>query len=102
MKSSIYDIHDLSPHLFWDVDTASLNFEKSKEQIIYKVLEFGVMKDWNIIKEVYGMETIKDVSLEIRHLDVVTLAFLSNLFKIEKSNFRCYKPNQSTQNFWTY
>ena len=101
MKSN-YNINDLSEHLFWDVDVLSLDFEKSKDQIIYKVVEFGVMKDWLIIKKVYGLETIQKVSLQFRSLDVVTLSFLSNLFKIEKSNFRCYKLKQSNQNYWNY
>lgn len=97
-----YEIADLSSHLFWDVDVKQLDFEKSKVQIIYKVLEFGLMSDWKILKEVYGLDTIKNVSLELRNLDVVTLAFLSTTFNIDKSNFRCYKLKQSGQNFWSY
>ena len=79
-----------------------LSFENSKEQIIYKVVEFGLIKDWNIIKEIYSLETIKTVSLEFRNLDVVTLSFLSTLFNINKSEFRCYKLKQSNLNFWNY
>jgi len=97
-----YSIENLSPHLFWDVDKATLDFEKSKIQIVYKVLEYGLISDWNIIKEIYGLETIKEISLELRTLDDVTLSYLSNLFKIDKSNFRCYKLKQSNQNFWSY
>jgi hypothetical protein len=70
-----HTILDLSTHLFWDVDLNAMDFEKSKEQIIYKVLEYGLLNDWNIIKEVYGLETIKNVALELRNLDVVTLAY---------------------------
>lgn len=97
-----YSISELSSHIFWDVNIMALDFEKSKEQIIYKVLEFGVMNDWNIIKKVYGLEVIKNVSLNFRSLDEVTLSFLCNLFQLEKSNFRCYKHKQSNQNFWNY
>lgn len=97
-----YSIENLSSHLFWDVDKNALDFDKSKVQIIYKVLEFGLMSDWNIIKEVYGLETIKKISLELRTLDVLTSSYLSNLFKIDKSNFRCHKLTQSNQNFWNY
>ena len=86
MKNS-YSINDLSSHLFWDVDKNALDFEKSKVQIIYKVLEFGLISDWKIIQEIYGLETIKKVSLKLRTLDVVTLAFLSDLFKIERKKF---------------
>ena len=48
-----YNIGDLSAHLFWDVDVLALDFKKSREQIIYKVLEFGVIQDWKIIKQIY-------------------------------------------------
>ena len=47
MKTN-YSVNDLSKHLFWDVDISMLSFENSKEQIIYKVVEFGLIKDWNI------------------------------------------------------
>ena len=100
--NTIYTISELSPHIFWDVNIMALDFQKSKEQIIYKVLEFGVLKDWEIIKNVYGLEVIKNVSLGFRSLDVVTLSFLSNLFQIDKSNFRCYKHKQLNQNSWNY
>ena len=97
-----YSIHDLSSHLFWDTDSKALDFEKSKEQIIYKVIEYGIISDWKIIKAVYGLETIKNVSLNFRSLDEVSLAFLANIFQIDKNNFRCYKLKQSNQNFWSY
>ncbi|MEY2829759.1 MAG: hypothetical protein RIQ33_1617 [Bacteroidota bacterium] len=97
-----YSISQLSPYLFWDVDVNALEFEKSKSQIIYKVVEFGQIKDWNIIKSVYGLEIIKETSLEFRTLDDVTLAFLSHLFQTEKSKFRCYKHKQSNPNYWHY
>lgn len=97
-----YTIKDLSPHLFWDVDISSLDFEESKEQIIYKVLEYGVINDWNIIKKVYGLEIIKKTATKLRSLDDVTISFLSNLFQIEKTKFRCYKPKPSSQNYWNY
>ncbi|PJA08705.1 MAG: hypothetical protein COX70_03030 [Flavobacteriales bacterium CG_4_10_14_0_2_um_filter_32_8] len=98
----VYAISNLSAHLFWDVDVSALDFEKSKSQIIYKVVEFGNINDWNIIKTVYGLETIKNISLQFRSLDVVTLSFLSHLFQLKKSNFRCYKLKQSNQNYWNY
>lgn len=97
-----YSIHDLSSHLFWDTDINALDFEKSKEQIIYKVIEFGMIGDWEMIKAVYGLETIKNISLNFRSLDEVSLAFLANIFQIDKTNFRCYKLKQSNQNFWNY
>lgn len=95
-----HSISELSDHLFWDVNKESLEFEKSKEFIIHRVLEYGLMKDWELIKEIYGLATIKDVSLQFRELDPVTLAFLSTIFNIDKKEFRCYTNKTSTPNFW--
>lgn len=86
----MFTIKDLSSHLFWDVNTSLLDFDTSKKIIIRKVLEYGTMKDWQIIKEVYGKQVILQIALELRNLDDVTLAFLSNTFDTNKQEFRCY------------
>ena len=93
-------IDDFSPHLFWDVDLDGFDFDKHKTHLINKVLEYGMIKDWNLVKEVYGLETIKEVSLNLRSLDAVTLSYLSALFKIDKTEFRCYKHRQLYPTYW--
>lgn len=95
-----HSISELSEHLFWDVDSENLDFEKSKEFIIHRVLEYGLMEDWKLIKKIYGLETIKQISLQFRELDDVTLAFLSAIFNIDKKEFRCYTNKTSTPGFW--
>jgi hypothetical protein len=101
MNSNKYYISDFSPHLFWDVDRKKLDFEQSKETIIYQVLEYGVIKDWKILQEIYPKEIIKEVVLNLRQLDPVTLSFIAHYLKIDKTDFRCYKNSQSAQNFWS-
>ena len=78
-------IDDFSQHLFWDIDLNGFDFEKHKVQLIQKVLEYGFIKDWNLLKE---------VSLNLRNLDPVTLFYLSTIFKTDKTEFRCYKHRQ--------
>ncbi len=99
MKKTI-SINDFSPHLFWDVDLSNFDFQKHKVHLIHKVLEHGLMKDWNLLKEIYGLETIKEVALNLRILDAVTLSYLSTIFNINKTEFRCYKHKQLFQNLW--
>lgn len=98
--SKKYTINDLSEFLFWDMDKSAIDFKKSKKSIIYKVLEYGTTNDWKIIKEVYGLEDIKKVAITFRSLDPVTLAFLTNYFQLNKTDFRCYTNKLSVQNFW--
>jgi len=95
-------ISNLSSHLFWDVDSTKLSFETSKPFIVQRVLEYGVLSDWKAMVEVYGLEQIKEIALQLRTLDSVSLSFLSTIFKIQKKEFRCFKLNQSSPNYWTY
>ncbi|MBI2257971.1 MAG: hypothetical protein HYU67_03630 [Flavobacteriia bacterium] len=93
-------INSFSPYLFWDVDPIKLDLIKNKEQIINKVLEFGLMKDWILLQQLYSEDIIRKVVVNLRNLDKVTLSFVSHIYKIPKSDFRCYQNNQSAQNFW--
>lgn len=93
-------IDDFSQHLFWDVDKATFDLDKYKIQMISKVLEYGNWNDWKLTREYYGFETIKEVSLNLRSLDAVTLSYLAALFSTNKEEFRCYKHKQLVQNSW--
>jgi hypothetical protein len=93
-------INDFSPHLFWDVDLNGFDLRKHQSFFIQRVLEYGKLKDWNLIKTLYGMEAIKESSLNARSLDAVTLSFVSTIFKIDKTEFRCYKHRQLFPNLW--
>ena len=93
-------INDFSQHLFWDVDLNGFELNKYQSFFIQRVLEYGKMKDWKLIKELYGLEAIKEASLNARSLDAVTLSFVATLFKIDKTEFRCYKHRQLFQNLW--
>ncbi len=93
-------INDFSQHLFWDVDLNGFDLEKHKSHLIQKVLEYGLSKDWDLLKKLYGLDTIKEVALNLRTLDAVTLSYLSAIFNIDKTAFRCYKHRQLYPNLW--
>lgn len=96
----IITIQYFSPHLFWDVDLKIFYLEKHKVQMINKVLVYGKIQDWKLLKKYYGLETIKEVSLNLQSLDSVTLSFVSTIFKIDKKDFKCYKHRQLVRNYW--
>lgn len=93
-------IDDFSKHLFWDVDKAAFDLDLYKVQMIGKVLEYGNWNDWLNLKTYYGLKTIRQVTLNLRNLDEITLAFVSTIFNIDKTEFRCYKHKQLVQNSW--
>jgi hypothetical protein len=93
-------ISDFSPHLFWDMDITQFDFELHKSQLVYKVVTYGMMHDWELLQKAYPYETLKEVALNLRTLDKVTLSYLAHFFKVDKTAFRCYTQSQSPQNFW--
>jgi hypothetical protein len=95
-------INQLSSHIFWDVDMNTLDNEKHAVFIVRRVIEYGLLKDWQLIKSSFGTEQLKKIILQIPSLDPVSTSFVSNLFQIEKSELTCYKNKQLNRNFWSY
>ncbi|MFN6038125.1 MAG: DUF6922 domain-containing protein [Bacteroidota bacterium] len=95
-------IHELSPHIFWDVSPDLIDHKKNVVFIIQRVLKYGLLKDWLIIKSEIGLQELSEYVVLIPDLDDISLHFLSNLLGIKKSEFKCYIKRQSSQNFWSY
>jgi hypothetical protein len=95
-------ITSFSPHIFWDVDVQSVDLEKNGVFVLQRVLQYGILKDWLLLKSIMGAENIKALAVQLPTLDDVSISFLSNLYKIDKSEFKCYKNKQSNQIYWSY
>jgi hypothetical protein len=95
-------VESLSSHLFWDVDRSTLSENDSDNLLIHRVIEYGIMNDWKLIQDYYGLDYIKKVATQLKNLDEVSLAFLCTIFHIEKTDFRCYKHKLSSPHFWNY
>ncbi len=95
-------IGNFSNYLFWDVDKTKLEPEKSKVYIIDRVLSHGMLSDWYLIKALYGKEAIRQVALNMRHLDRSVLHFCAAYFDEPLTNFRCYNYTQSNPAHWNY
>ena len=92
----------LSKHLFWDTPITNIDIEKNKGFIVQRVLEYGLMKDWNLITQWFGVNAIGEIATQFRSLDPKALAFLVNITGLPINNFRCYTTKQSTQAHWNY
>ena len=93
---------DLSKHLFWDIDVNKLDFQKNKKYIVHRVLDYGLISDWEMIKKYYGINEIARIATGIRDLDKKSASFISLMAKIPKENFLCYITKQSTQKHWNF
>ena len=90
----------MSQHLFWDVDVDDLDFDTHKAYIVQRVLEYGLLEDWKLLKHQMGVAEIAEVCKTLRTLDPKALAFISLISKIPKTQFRCYTTKQSNPTLW--
>ena len=92
----------LSKHLFWDTPLINVDVEKNKGFIVQRVLEYGLINDWNLIKKWYGITEIGRVATQFRTLDPKALAFLVNITGLPLNKFRCYTTKQLMKAHWGY
>lgn len=92
----------LTQALFWDTDVTKLDFKKNKVAIIQRILMRGTFEQFKEMLAFYGRRTVKSVAKNARYLDKYTLAFCSVIFKIPKTQFRCYKFAQSNPTHWDF
>lgn len=81
---------DFSRVIFWDVDYAKIDWQKSSRFVINRVVRYGTAEDWQKAKELYGLEQIKRDMTEERDLDDRSLSFLSCVLELPKESFKCY------------
>jgi hypothetical protein len=96
------NITNLSPHLFWDVNRDRLDLEKNKELIIQRTLDYGLMSDWRMIREYYGINKIAKTAMTIRDLDTRSASFVAILSGIPIEKFLCYTTKQSMPQHWDF
>ena len=96
------NINDFSKHLFWDVNRNNLDLERSKKTIITNVLDYGLINDWNIIYNYYGINEIAKTMLDVRDLDEKSMNFIAKLSNIPKENFLCYTTKQLNRQHWVF
>ena len=61
----------LSRHLFWDMDVNKVNLDTCPAQIIQRVLEYGNLKDWQLILSYYGLDRIVSIITHIGQKSIV-------------------------------
>lgn len=95
-------IEQLNKAYFWDVEIKKLDEEKSKRLIIERVINFGTLDEIKLIKEFYGIKSITSTLCNLNYIDPKTLNFVSQLFHIPKTKFKCYTREQLTRQPWNF
>jgi hypothetical protein len=65
-------------------------------------LEYGIIADWKLLMNYYGLPMITEVSKEARSLNPKTLSFISTISGVSKKEFRCYTSQQSNPKHWNF
>ena len=92
----------LRPSLFWDVNIDDIDLKKHQASVIERITLRGRFEEFRAILHFYGKEIVKNVLLQARYLDKITLSYCSTIFEVPKTEFRCYKLAQLNQEHWNY
>lgn len=80
----------LSDRAFWDVDFASLNYDRDKNFIIRKAFDRGSWNDMKWCVDFYGEEQVKETLVNAPYLRNEVVRLCSVLFNVQPESFRCY------------
>lgn len=95
-------IAQFSTYLFWDVKREDLDMDEHSQYIIKRVLEYGMLSDWNMVRQYYSIEKIVELAKTFRDLEPRALAYLSAISQTPKEQFRCYTFQQSNPQHWNF
>ncbi len=96
------DKPNISHYLFWDTDVNTVDWQLHANALITRVLERGTLEDFREIRRYYGDEKIIEASVNARSLSKKTLSFVSSIFQVPITKFRCYKKTQFPELQWMY
>lgn len=95
MSSSKEFISQLSSHLFWDVDRASLDPEQHANFLICRIMERGSSEEVRLAWSYYGEDCVRDALLQSTALSSRTIHFFANQFRLSCDAFRAYQRRQN-------
>lgn len=91
---------NFSESLFWDCDLQPRDYSKYSSLIVDRVVHRGDLDDWNLMKSILGIESIKEELLKLKYINPKILRSMSKLFDIPVSEFRCYKLRGAMPRHW--
>jgi len=83
----------LNKQLFWDINPKKLDVKKHADFIISRVLIYGDIGDYELIKKQYGEKKIREISKKVSYPNKKSLNFWSNIFNLPLESFSCIKKS---------
>jgi len=91
-----------SPYLFWDVNRDNLDMDRSARYIIDRVLSHGLWEDWVRTREYYGLDKIREITMQFRVMTRDALSYIATVTNTPQTQFRCYENIHSPNAHWEY
>ena len=95
-------LHNVNAAYFWDVEISTLDETKSKRLIIERVVNLGNLDEIKLVVNYYGKKELIKTICKLNYLDSKTLNFLSLIFNVPKSKFKCFTRKQLKLQHWNF
>lgn len=87
-------IDRFSKILFWDIDLNEADMDKYPAHFIQRVLEYGSMDDWRLLRSYYGLPKIVEECKQLCTLDPVCLSYICAISHTNPKEYRCYQTHE--------
>lgn len=79
--------------LFWDVDLNKIDLKKNARFVIGRVLDFGDLEDFRVIRKLYGPKKIKQAALEHVFESPRSTNFWELILKLSPQSLSCTRKH---------
>lgn len=93
-------VSQMSNILFWDIDKEEADMDKYPAHFIQRVLEYGTMEDWRLLRSYYGLPKIVEECKRLRTLDPVCLSYICAISHTDPIEYRCFHTRQLPPTPW--
>ena len=88
----------ISESLLWEYDLSRFDWYDMRTVVVQRVIERGWMKDFYAAIKLYGgLDHFREIIKNIPVLADIDIAFVCNVFNLNKEELKCYTRRQSRQ-----
>jgi hypothetical protein len=92
----------LPANLFWDCNLNTLDADKHAGQVIERILEYGGLAEWRIMRHYYGDEKMRQAVTGLRCLSPQSVNLCCIAFDLKPEDFRCCTARPFPPAPWIY